>query len=89
MLQDVIVWLVACSFVARSDSTPSKDLYFTRLRSDKQSLTGDGDEAGSRDQQVPEFMVKLYKSVETGNNRLPIGNTVRSITGKFSMLNCL
>jgi len=81
-LKTIIVWLVACIFSYISDFTFSADL---QLRSKKLKSTGRGKEAGSRNQQVPEFMIKLYKSVETGNNQLPIGNTVRSMTGKFSM----
>ena len=79
----LIVWLIAGSLFCYSDSTlPADDLY---LRSEKVESTGRGNEARSRDQKVPEFMVKMYKSVETGNNQLPVGNTVRSMAGKFSM----
>jgi len=80
----IIVWLVACSVIRRSHSMPSSsaDLW---LGSARLKPTGRGNEAGSRDLHVPEFMVKLYKSVETGNRQLSVGNTVRSIAGQFSM----
>ena len=73
----IIIWLVACSFSCCLYSTPSAD---SLLRSE-----GRGSEAGSRDQQVPGFMMKLYKSVNTGNGKLSVGNTVRSMAGQFSM----
>jgi len=79
---NIIAWLVACSFSWCWHSTLSADFY---IRSEKLRSTGrDGTGAGSRDRQVPEFMMKLYKSVETGNSQLPIGNTVRSMAGQFS-----
>lgn len=78
----IIAWLVACSFSWCWHSTLSADFY---ISSEKRRSTGrDGGADGSRDRQVPEFMMKLYKSVETGDDQLPVGNTVRSMAGQFS-----
>jgi len=56
-----------------------------RFRSEKPQSRGRRNEARSRDQQVPEFVLKMYKSVETGNRKLSVGNTVRCMPGQFSM----
>jgi len=80
MRPEIIAWLVACSFFWCSYSTLSADLGSEKLKS-----TGHSSDVRSRDQQVPEFMLKLYESVEADNKQLPVGNTVRSMAGKFSM----
>jgi len=92
MRPNIIAWLLVCSFSYRSLSrTLSEDLQL-RPNEKPQSTRSDGNEAEShdqqwsRDQQVLEYMVKLYKSVENGNNQLPVGNTVRSMAGNLSML---